>query len=164
MLYFSYGSNMSSKRLVERVPSARSITAAQLHGHVLKCHKRSKDGSAKCDAFSTENSSDLVWGVIFDIDESQKGKLDSCEGLGGGYDRKTVTVTTVDGQQIDTFTYYATKDALDDSLFSYSWYKMHVLTGAREHGLPEDYVTWLETFEATDDPDRQRHERELSIY
>ncbi len=55
MLYFSYGSNMSSRRLLSRVPSARFITSASLPGHALHFHKKGLDGSAKCDAYETKS-------------------------------------------------------------------------------------------------------------
>jgi gamma-glutamylcyclotransferase len=38
-----------------------------------------------------------------------------------------------------------------------------VLTGARQHGLPEDYVAALERTPARDDPDRERHAREAAL-
>ena len=50
MLYFSYGSNMSIKRIIDGVPSAKKIGVGKLLSHELKFHKVSnKDGSAKCD-------------------------------------------------------------------------------------------------------------------
>lgn len=58
---FAYGSNMLVARLTERVPSARPIGIGQLKGHVLRWHKRSKDGSGKCDIEITESDADSVW-------------------------------------------------------------------------------------------------------
>jgi hypothetical protein len=52
MQYFAYGSNMSLRRLRTRVPSAVKLGNATLFGHQLKFHKRSQDGSAKCDAMT----------------------------------------------------------------------------------------------------------------
>jgi len=42
MKYFSYGSNMSIRRLADRVPSAQLVTVAKLPSHTLRFHKRSK--------------------------------------------------------------------------------------------------------------------------
>ena len=39
-----------------------------------------------------------------------------------------------------------------------------MLRGAREHGLPEDYITAIEEIQAVPDSDQCRHEKELSIY
>jgi len=44
MLYFSYGSNMSERRLKDRVPSAKKICKAFLRKHDLRFHKKGMDG------------------------------------------------------------------------------------------------------------------------
>ena len=49
MLYFAYGSNMLTERLKARVSSATPIGKANLSDHGLRFHKKSKDGSGKCD-------------------------------------------------------------------------------------------------------------------
>jgi gamma-glutamylcyclotransferase (GGCT)/AIG2-like uncharacterized protein YtfP len=163
MLYFSYGSNMSLRRLAARVPSAQVVCNARLDGHALKFHKKSnKDGSAKCDAAHTGQNEDIVIGVVFDIDPSHKAKLDACEGLGYGYETKTVSLLSDRGEKVEAFTYYAT--LIDAALQPFHWYKEHVLRGARENGLPGDYVMRIEEVVSIDDPDNDRHERELAIY
>jgi gamma-glutamylcyclotransferase len=85
MLYFAYGSNMCTARLRARVPSARPIAAACLENHRFAFHKISDDDSGKGDAFYTGEPADFVWGVVFDIDEGEKPRLDRHEGLGFGY-------------------------------------------------------------------------------
>lgn len=163
MKYFSFGSNMSTPRLAARVPSATFDTVARLEGHVLKFRKRSNmDGSAKCDIVETANRNDRVWGVVFDIDAGEKFDLDRAEGLGYGYEEKRVELTGTNGRKIHAFTYYATD--IDENRKPYTWYTEHVLRGAKEHGLPAEYVAAIEKIESIQDPDRQRHDRELSIY
>jgi len=39
-----------------------------------------------------------------------------------------------------------------------------VLAGAREHALPEQYVEAIRSVSVEEDPDRERHRRELAIY
>ena len=109
MLYFAYGSNMSIRRLAssDRVPSAKSICVAHLPMHRLLCHKKSKDNSAKFDAYYTANAKDIVIGVIYDIAEAHKPKLDLAEGLGHGYSEKEVIVCTPKSTY-NAITYYAT--------------------------------------------------------
>jgi hypothetical protein len=75
VLYFAYGSKMSSIRLRERMPSCRAIGTATLPGHVLRFHKRSTDKSGKCNAFATGND-DRVIGVLFSFDPAERAKLD----------------------------------------------------------------------------------------
>lgn len=161
MLYFSFGSNMSEKRLFQRI-RATKIGVAELTEHLLCFHKTSKlDGSAKCNIIKTGNSSDIVLGVVYDIEESQKPILDTIEGLGFGYDIKNVSITIGD-KSYDAFTYIAT--SIDPSLKPYKWYKKHVLEGARENCMPSSYIKSIEKVDALSDTDTERRERELSIY
>ena len=163
MHYFSYGSNMSIKRLLERVPSARKVSIGILEGHELKFHKISNiDGSAKCDAKHTGNPVHLVYGVVFRISPEDKSKLDSKEGLGFGYDQKDVLIKLNDGSVIEAYTYYATK--IDSTLMPLDWYKEHVIRGAKENDLPDEYIRVIEEIESVDDADIERRNRELSIY
>jgi len=62
---------MSIKRLRERVPSARFVSIATLHAHELRFHKKSVDGSGKCDAYATQNNEHAVIGVVCEIKESE---------------------------------------------------------------------------------------------
>ena len=162
MLCFSYGSNMSLTRLRERVPSATFVAVATLPGHRLKSHKISIDGSGKCDAELTGNMDDYVVGVVFQISGDEKPALDRKEGLGAGYDEKIVEVMTMEGDQLSPSMYFATN--IDSSRKPYSWYKEHVLVGARENNLPADYIARIESIEAVEDPDKARCKRELGIY
>ena len=142
--------------------SAQVVEVASLQGHSLKFRKPSKDGSAKCDIAKTLRADDIVWGVVFEIAECEKSNLDRAEGLGYGYEMKEITVTGIDGNMINVITYYATK--FDEKLTPYTWYKEHVLRGAKENNLPSKYVETIEQVEAILDSDHERHEREFSIY
>ncbi|MFQ5769441.1 MAG: gamma-glutamylcyclotransferase [bacterium] len=157
MLYFAYGSNMSIKRLTKdnRIPSAVVKTAGFITGHILKFNKVSTDKSGKGHIEDTGNQDDSVHGVVYEIDEREKGNLHEAEGLGKGYNEKTVTVSTSEGE-IRAVTYYATK--IDDSLKPYTWYMNHVITGAKENNLPEDYITKLEQVDAIEDPNPELHD------
>ncbi|NHI02216.1 gamma-glutamylcyclotransferase family protein [Oceanimonas sp. MB9] len=162
MHYFAYGSNMSLARMRARVPSARVIAVARLGGHRLMFHKVGKDGSGKCDILKTGDQNDLVYGVVYNIAPAEKPWLDRVEGLGAGYDEKPVRVMTQAGVELIAVSYVATH--IDARLTPYSWYKDHVLHGAGEHGLPADYIRVLELVRANEDPDRDRHKREISLY
>jgi hypothetical protein len=135
---------------------------ACLPKHALRFHKRGRDGTAKCDACHTGQDRDTVYGVVFEIAVHEKPCLDAWEGLGSGYAEKQVTVTDTGGARYRAFTYYATH--VDSRLRPYHWYKEHVLRGAREHELPVAYIAAIRSIEAIDDPARDNHTRELSIY
>jgi AIG2-like family len=163
MLYFAYGSNMCTGRLRRRVPSANYVRIAKLMGHSFRFHKRTNDGSGKGDAFETGNPSELVWGVIFDIDEREKRVLDEAEGFGRGYLDKRATVLDESGQEHRVFLYVADANSVDDSLRPYSWYKRFVIDGARQHDLPEAYVSAIAAMPDVEDGDRTRDQRNRSI-
>jgi gamma-glutamylcyclotransferase len=106
--YFAYGSNMSARRLVARVPSARVVASGFVSGCRLAFDKISNDGSGKCDCESTGVAGDRVYGVIFGVAFRDRVVLDRFEGAGAGYEPETVHVeTNVCG--LDALTYFATK-------------------------------------------------------
>ena len=146
--YFAYGSNMSSARLRERTPSARFVAVGRLPRHALRWHKLGRDGSGKCDVVCTgDQSGDVVWGVVYEIDLVEKADLDRVEGLGVGYGEREVCVATTDGDR-PAWTDVAKPDQVDSALRPLPWYKAHVLRGAREHGLPADYIRSIEDVQA----------------
>lgn len=149
MKYFAYGSNMFHARLARRVPSARPLGAARLLGHVLRFHKHGSDGSGKCNAFPSGRREDIVHGVLYALDDNRLGKLHAAEGP--GYEFIDVTVETDDGR-VEAVTYRARNAWLDDALAPYTWYQAFVVAGAKEHGLPSDYITYLENVFARRDP------------
>lgn len=155
MKYFAYGSNMLLARLRERVPSATVVSMGALLGHKLKFHKVSCDGSGKCDAWQTNDEADVVYGVIYDISKNEKIDLDIAEGLGGGYDEKTVSVYVKPEKTIiEAVTYYATD--LDADLQPYHWYKNFVLKGAIENALPEHHIEFIRSIESVADTNVKR--------
>ena len=157
---FAYGSNMSTRRLRERTPSARPLGIASLAGHRLMWHKLGRDGSAKCDIHQTGRSADRVWGVLFEIAEIDRPQLDRAEGLGNGYEHKQVSVQATEGLVV-AGAYFATH--IDASLQPYDWYLAFVLHGAREHGLPQSYLNELSRVEAVIDADADRRESNLAL-
>jgi cation transport regulator ChaC len=69
-------------------------------------------------------------------------QLDTAEGLGKGYEHRWVQVRLENSEAISALTYVGTD--LADDLQPYDWYMKYVLEGAREHGLPPDYIRALE--------------------
>ena len=153
---------MSLARLRARTPSARRLGCYTLVEHSLRFHKVGRDGSGKCDALYTGDAGDLVHGVLYDIERSDKWRLDEAEGLGHGYDEQEVTVRGVGGELHIALTYRALR--IDAALRPYSWYRHHVLVGAREGGLPSAYVQQLEAIVCIEDVDRERDRRERDIH
>ena len=90
VLYFAYGGNLHPLRLAAIAPSSGLVAAAVLDGHELRFHKRSLDGSAKCDAFPHLGAA--VHGVVYRLNPVEQSALDRAE---RGYDRVAVTVGLV---------------------------------------------------------------------
>lgn len=154
---------MSLRRLRARTPSARALAVATLGGYRLRFHKASRvDGSAKCDAFRTDDPDDRVYGLLFDLAAAEKPLLDGFEGLGCGYDETRVSLVTADGRSVQAQMYVATD--IDPSLRPFAWYRTHVLVGARQHRLPAGYLAEIEAIATWPDPDPARSRRELAIY
>jgi gamma-glutamylcyclotransferase (GGCT)/AIG2-like uncharacterized protein YtfP len=164
--YFAYGSNMSSRRIINHCSTANFIEVAKIDGCSFSFNKRSSiDKSGKANIVQTGKDSDIVWGVLFEIDENQKNDLDAVEGKGEGYDEQIIKVTDSNGQEHECIAYIATEAKyLDDSLIPFNWYKEHCLIGAKEHNLPEAYISILEAQTATADSDLARAEKEKKIY
>ena len=173
-LYFAYGSNMSERRLTtkDRAPSAKVIGTGVLDNHRLTFNKYSKkDGSGKCTIEPCKSG--RVYGVLFKINKAEECSLDKAEGAcgNGGYKKITRDIKiweskcskykcgkTVCGVK----TYQATNPC--QNLKPYTWYKQHVLVGAKEQNLPQCYIDFLKTFAADKDCCEKREMCQLSIY
>lgn len=159
--YFAYGSNMSKKRMLARVPSAAVISTAVLHGYMLAFHKLSFDGSAKCDVIKSNGPGDCVHGVLYAISMADVKLLDLAEGAGYAYDRRTIELD-VSRMRVKAECYFA--KGTTPGLTPYGWYLEHILVGARQARLPVDYVASIAAVNFTNDPDIARHTKELSVY
>jgi hypothetical protein len=162
-LYFAYGSNMLGARLQapERCPSAHALGVAESRGHELRWHKRSrKDGSGKCDIVASTDPNASTFGVLYEIADSEKSALDREEGLNHGYDAIEVSVL-FGGALRNARSYQAT--ATDAALRPHAWYRALVVAGAKEHGLPPDYIARLEAVPADQDPDKDRHNQNMAL-
>lgn len=160
-LYFAYGSNMLSARLRERAPSAVKIGTGAVRGRRLTFHKVINTDSGKCDVELTGNDGDVVHGVLFEVDASERQALDDAEGVNAGYEPATLDIETESGI-LKAMAYVAT--AKDSSQRPFEWYKALVVAGASEHGLPAAYIAAIDAVQAKADPDDARqakHERLL---
>lgn len=157
---FAYGSNMLCARLRDRCSSAESLGVAELNGFMLRWHKRSKDGSGKCDIIRRPPPLMRVFGVLYRVAMRQKCLLDKAEGLGEGYAEIDIDVFC-EGKQIDAKAYQAAD--IDRSRKPYSWYRALVVAGAREHRLPEEYISQLEAVATQEDPNRACHDKNIRL-
>jgi cation transport regulator ChaC len=144
LLYFAYGSNLNRARMRQRVPSARTEAVAFLEHHRFVCSKRGRDGSAKANLVPVSGC--RVWGVIYRIAQPRLALLDRFE---TGYERVDVEVHTAAGVARRASTYRS--DRIIDAPVPFDWYRELILEGAREHGLPEEYLKVLEALPSRHD-------------
>ena len=158
VIYIAYGSNMLSRRFRHpgRMPAAVARGVAAASGVRVRFHKRGVDGSGKCTLVDADDSAG-AWGVLFEVTERDLETLDRVEGVHlGGYARESISVRVQDGSIVAAVTYIGQEPFIDDTLVPYDWYRELVVEGAREHGLPADYVDELKQTSSRPDPDRDR--------
>lgn len=120
----------------ERIPTSAIIGAARLDHFQLLWNKPGVDGSGKANIRPTANS--VVWGVVYRIEAHEWPRLDAFE---PGYTRTSVGVLHED-ELVPCVTYCA--PGAPDAQPPYDWYRNLVIEGARDHGLPADYVRHIE--------------------
>lgn len=157
MYYFAYGSNLHPIRLVERVASAKLIGVTSLQEYSLAFHKKSTDGSAKCNIHASNRSLNRVHGALYSLNAEHKGLLDEYEGKGYGYTDNIITIK-YSGRQYEAFTYTAQPSYIVDNLKPYDWYKQLVLLGAQYLEFPDDYISSIQLIRPMEDPDLARRE------
>jgi hypothetical protein len=136
--YFAYGSNMALSRMRARAPSAQPEGAARLPGFRLSCDKLGADGSGKANLLP--DAASAVWGALYAVHPDDLARLDRHE---PGYQRVLVEVCWRDAR-VAAHVYRATRTTRDPVPFA--WYKRLVIDGAREHGLPADWIRALEAW------------------
>lgn len=156
-IYFAYGSNMLSERIVERAPSARKLGAASLPAHRLLFDKRGwKDGSGKCRLAHTVNPQDIAWGILYRLSPDDRTALDRAEGVGQGYEVHSISIELESGEVLNAFTYMAQPTHIEPALRPFTWYRDLVLAGAAEHQLPAAYLAQIAAVAVVKDANAER--------
>lgn len=148
---------------MERAPSAVLIGIAKHPGYRLTFHKKSSDGSSKCNMFESGSETDEVIGAIYRLNSEHKNYLDRFEDKGYGYLDNQI-ILSHDGTEYTCFTYRAQQSHIVDDLKPYHWYKTLVVLGANYLGFPSEYTSTIEAVESIEDPDaKRRREKEMLI-
>jgi gamma-glutamylcyclotransferase len=99
---------------------------------------------------------DIVHGVLFEIPEAQRGKLDAAEGYRLGYEHAEIQVHLPDGTTESALAYVADFTAIDEEKMPYNWYHELVVAGAEQHALPDGYIAKLREERSVNDPQPDR--------
>jgi len=144
--YFAYGSNMQRATFVGRrgMRPQRSL-AGRLDGYRLTFNLPVGPGERGVANLITE-AGYVTHGVLHLISSEEFERLDRTEGVGVGYYvRAPVVVLDSDGCSIDAWTYLSVRGVVGRK--PSARYIALLLEGAREHGLPVDYIRALEALD-----------------
>jgi cation transport regulator ChaC len=155
--YFAYGSNMAPAIFVDRRGMRPSVTTwGWVDGYRL-CFDLPVGPGERGVANVVPDAGSRTCGVLYRITPEEGERLDRSEGVHVGYYRRIVVVAAAaDASSIEAFTYHSTY-ASPGRKPSRRYLRL-LLDGARERGLPENYVASLRAFELAHD-ERLEHER-----
>ena len=153
MLYFAFGSNMNWNQMRERCPSSRFVGIAVLRDHKLAFTRESvKRHCGVADLVVEEGAK--VWGVVYEIADSDVGKLDVSEGFRPGRDKNSyfrreclVFLNGEDQRPLTVSAYFG--DPQPNPPLPDDTYKNIILAGARHWPLPGEYIRELEQIEVS---------------
>lgn len=94
--YFAYGSNMDEKQMKERCPDSKRIGKGLLPDHKIGFTLFSKNRESAVADILVSPGND-VWGIIYELTESDLKKLDVIEGHPNAYVRKKLTILKTTG-------------------------------------------------------------------
>ena len=148
---FAYGSNMDSNRLKQKEGIEHILNnarRARLNNWEFGFTKKGKDGGK---ANIIRNDGRIVWGLLIQLTPKEVEIMDRSEGTGTRiphYVKESIEVTTDDGIQHECKVYIANShpERFDErGVHPSKEYLQHILDGAHEHNLPEEYVRLLQS-------------------
>ncbi len=142
--YFAYGSNLSNHRMTRRTGPIRKAHVARLNDYRLAFNNTDKAG-AELYANIVPSAGDIAWGVAYWCSPQAMAALDEYEGVADGcYRREWVEVETSDGERLQAEVYIGGEKFTVAEGRPSDWYLDIILLGAKEHGLPEEYIRGIE--------------------
>ncbi|MGB2696082.1 MAG: gamma-glutamylcyclotransferase family protein [Dehalococcoidia bacterium] len=140
VLYFAYGALLDQRKLRRRCLDAVSLGRARLPDFRLAFTRYSRaDKGGVADVVPEPGAE--VWGALYDIDDACLASLDEYEEAPRAYRRETARVIAEDGVEREAVIYIANKTG---DFAPSRQYLAIIVGGAREHGLPEEYVQGIE--------------------
>jgi len=144
--YFAYGSNLDPETFLTR-RGMRPLDArvARLAGHRLVFDLPVGPGE-RAVANLCVDAGALVHGVAYRLTPDEAERLDQSEGVHVGYYRRRSVVLEVDGAALGpAFTYDSPHGTAGRK--PSERYLGLILRGARHHGLPVEWIGWLDSLE-----------------
>jgi gamma-glutamylcyclotransferase len=151
--YFAYGANMHDATFrLRRGIDARECRRGRVAGYRLRFNLDGRPKGRSAPANIEPDPTAAVWGVAYRITRRQLLRLDATEGVprrGRGYRHAAVRVDT-DSGPVEAITYIARGRAADGK--PSRRYLNLLRDGARAHGLPADYIRFLDSVEPAAEP------------
>jgi cation transport regulator ChaC len=143
--YFAYGSNMHQETFVER-RRIRPLESrvGRIVGYRLRFNLEGRPRGKAAPANICLDSDEEVWGVLYKITRRDLLRLDATEGVPGrGYLPTWLVAVDKDGNALTAIAYVATGKE-SDGRPSHRYISL-LREGARRHGLPDDWVQFLDS-------------------
>jgi gamma-glutamylcyclotransferase len=140
--YFAYASNMDSDVMHQNCPGHRFQGIASLEAHRLSFTRRSvRTGGGVADVIPSPG--DRVWGVLYELEESDLRCLDHKEGNGFAYRRQSYPVGLNGGSLTLQAIVYTVIEKEPVEVPPPRSYARGLLQAASERALPDGYIEWL---------------------
>ena len=141
MIYFAYGSNMSTTVMTDRCPGASVLGPARLDDHRLSFRLPSQRWGGFAADIVTDDGA-VTWGVLWKLSD---GHLETLDRLEARYDRYPVFLSSEDIATAALSYRVKAHLASPTGGSPATDYLQHLIDGATEHGLPKDYLRRLES-------------------
>ena len=145
--YFAYGSNMHDSAFrTRRGMRPNEWRAGRIPGYRLRFNLEGRPrGKAAPANISLDKEGD-VWGVLYRINQRELVRLNASEGIPGWrYHPLWLAAEDIGGNPLDAVTYIA--DGKDEDGNPSLRYVTLLREGARAHGLPVHWISFLESVE-----------------
>ncbi len=139
-LYFAYGSNLSIRQMRRRCPGSEVVGRARLPDYRLGFTRYATKRKGGVADIVPEPGAE-VWGALYTVDDAGMASLDEFEGVPRAYRRIDVSVFDDEGTDLEAVAYIANRTG---EFAPGREYLDLIVSGGREHGLPDEYVRALE--------------------
>ena len=140
-LYFAYGSNLDLRQMRRRCPGSTVVGRARLPDYRLGFTRYATKRKGGVADIVPEPGAE-VWGALYDVDDAGMASLDEFEGVPRAYRRIDVVVLDDEGNELEAIAYFANKTG---EFAPGREYLGLIITGSRDHKLPDEYVQALES-------------------
>ncbi len=144
--YFAYGFNLNLTEMRKKCPEAKVVGIGYVKGYRLAFFEHAVVWDSAMETLFPDPAAE-VWGVLYELDQFEWETLDCFEDARmdgtGAYFHYPVTVTGV-SHKLTTANVYLKARWGADGLPS-TEYMQVILAGARQQGLPEEYIKQLQS-------------------